>query len=52
MTAPGWDAVRRSSTEERHDLISSFAITDHSALVSVVESDDPESQQSQLRLAA
>jgi hypothetical protein len=32
LTAPDWDAVRRSTGDQRRDLIESFAITDHSGL--------------------
>ena len=42
LTVAGWDAVRRSSADERRTLLASCAITDHSALVSVLESDDAE----------
>lgn len=40
MTTPSWDAVRRSSSEHRRELIDTCAITNHSSLVSVFESDD------------
>lgn len=40
MTAPNWDAVRRSPAEQRRELITSCAITDCSALASVLESDE------------
>ncbi len=33
LTEPGWDAVRRSSNDQRHDLLESYSITDHSGLV-------------------
>jgi len=36
LTAPGWDEVRRSSNEQRHDLIQSYAITDRSGLVAAM----------------
>jgi hypothetical protein len=32
LTAPDWDAVRRSTSDHRRELIKSFAITDHSGL--------------------
>jgi hypothetical protein len=32
LTAPDWEAVRRSSTDQRRALIMSFAITNHSGL--------------------
>jgi hypothetical protein len=34
LTAPHWDAVRRSADDQRRELISSWSITDHSGLVS------------------
>ena len=34
LTAPHWDAVRRSSDDQRRELISSWSITDHCGLVS------------------
>ena len=40
MTAPNWDAVRRSPAEQRRELITSSAITDCSASASVFESDE------------
>jgi hypothetical protein len=33
LTESGWDAVRRSSNDQRHDLLESYSITDHSSLV-------------------
>jgi hypothetical protein len=38
LTAPGWDAVRRSSGDQRRGLIASCAITDHAGLLSALES--------------
>jgi hypothetical protein len=38
LTAQDWDAVRRSSSEQRHNFIKSNAITDHSGLVSALGS--------------
>ena len=37
LTAPGWDEVRRSSNDQRHELIDSYAITDHSGLVAAMQ---------------
>ena len=37
LTAPGWDAVRRSSNDQRHDLIESYSITDRSGLVAAMQ---------------
>ena len=39
LTAPNWDAVRRSQSDERSNLIKSCEITDHSCLVSILQSD-------------
>jgi hypothetical protein len=39
LPASSWDAVRRCSDDERRELIERWAITDHSALVSVLELD-------------
>ena len=36
LTEPGWDAVRRSP-DDRHDLIQSYSITDHSGLVAAMQ---------------
>ena len=36
LTEPGWDAVRRSP-DDRHDLIRTYAITDHSGLVAAMQ---------------
>ena len=36
LTEPAWDAVRRSS-DDRHDLIQSYSITDHSGLVAAMQ---------------
>jgi len=52
LTVAGWDAVRRSSSEERRALIASCAITNHSALVSVLESDAAEWLASGVGIAA
>ena len=38
LTAPSWDAVRRSSADQRRGLIQSCAITDHAGLLSALES--------------
>ena len=37
LTAPGWDEVRRSSNDQRHDLIQSYAITDRSSLAAAMQ---------------
>jgi len=39
LTAPNWDAVRRSQSDERRELIKSCEITDRSRLVSILQSD-------------
>ena len=39
LTATGWDAVRRSSADQRRELIESCAITDHAGLLSALASD-------------
>jgi hypothetical protein len=39
LTAPNWEAVRRSQSNERRELIKSCEITDHSGLVSILQSD-------------
>lgn len=36
LTAQDWDAVRRSSTDRRLDLLNACAITDHQRLVSAI----------------
>ena len=36
LTEPGWDAVRRSGNDQRHDLIESYAITDRSSLIAAM----------------
>ena len=40
LTASSWDAVRRSSAGQRRELLDTCAITDQSALASVLESDE------------
>ena len=37
LTEPGWDAVRRSGNDQRHDLIEACAITDRSSLVAAMQ---------------
>jgi hypothetical protein len=39
LTASNWDAVRRSQSDERRELINACEITDHSGLVSILQSD-------------
>ena len=39
LTAPNWDAVRRSPGDQRRELIESCAITDRAGLASVFASD-------------
>jgi hypothetical protein len=36
LTAEDWDTVRRASTDQRRDLLSASAISDHNRLVSVL----------------
>lgn len=36
----GWDAVRRSPSEQRRELLDSWSITDRAGLASVLEADD------------
>lgn len=36
LTAEDWDAVRRASAEQRHDLLNVCAIADHNQLVAVL----------------
>ena len=52
LTVAGWDAVRRSSADERRKLIDACAITDHTRLVSVLESDDTEWLATTMAIAA
>ena len=40
LTAPDWDAVRRSSGDQRRGLIASWAITDRASLASALVSHD------------
>ena len=42
LTAAGWDAVRHCSADERRTVLASCSISDHTRLVSVLESDDTE----------
>jgi len=43
LDAPSWDAVRRSSAEDRRGLIRSCAITDHARFVEVLAADELDS---------
>ena len=52
LTAAGWDAVRHSAAHERRAVLASCAITDHSALVSALESDDTEWLATTMAMAA
>jgi hypothetical protein len=40
LTAPDWDAVRRSPADQRRGLIESCAITDHPGLVALLDLDE------------
>ena len=40
LTAPNWDAVRRSADDQRRALIAAWAITDRASLASVLGSDE------------
>ena len=40
LAAPSWDAVRRSTADERRGLIPSCAITDHDRFVAVLAAEE------------
>jgi hypothetical protein len=50
LTAEDWDAVRRASTDQRHDLLNACALVDHNRLLAVLS--DQRLDSSSLTIAA